>query len=897
MIIDRVELRNFLSHKNTSVSFPLGVVALVGPNGAGKTSILDAISFALLKENSRGRSLEELIRRRASSCEVRIEFRVGKDLYSLTRSLTKVGRSVRSDAKLYRNGTLLAMGDKEVSNELSTILPVDKSLFLNAVYVRQGEIDKLLTAQPHERKKIIGKLLRLNDLEEAWNNMKELIYKYRERLAKLEGVLRSKVEYESKLKEVLSKLREVERRSEEACRRREKVESELKAVESRLRALEELSARHARLKERLINLGELERALKGEVLSLAKALREAVGAERKLEALRPALSLIPLYEEYVERHKELRGVEEVLRVLEERWRRVETLKKVLAENAPSYKRYLELERRIREVEARLEELKEVPGAYKKLVREREEVEERLAKVREEVAREMKALGLGTDVEPDAEILRRVSEELKEEERSIEEDLEGLKEEKGEALGKLELLEARLAELKEEPGVCPLCGSKLDEERSARLFAEAISEAERLRERAADIDGRIAELNKRLREVKESERAVNELLVRVREALSSLRERSERLAEEVNRLRRIYEEYSHLEEELGELRAERASLLKRYEEYLAAEKELKGSDEEDLKGRLESYRKRGRELLRRVDELRRRLGLAPGEAERRLEELREAKSSYERLSGLAAKKGDVLARLGELRERLERLRVELAQATYELEALGYDESEHSSLRGLQARLSSELKVIEEEVYGLEAEAKALKERVVEYESALREVRSAEKEYWRLKGFIDFLSRLRKLYGKDGIQRKIRDLSRPLIEKNVRELVRLFELDYFDVKIDEDYNVTLVGPLGEHTVSMISGGERIALALALRLALAKVIAGSEIEFMLLDEPTIHLDEERRRDLVKVLRRVFSEKGIIPQLIIVTHDRELEEAADIVYRVEKGNEGSRIEKVNEI
>jgi len=46
-IIRSVELRNFLSHENTKLTFPLGSLALVGENGAGKTSIFEAIYYAL----------------------------------------------------------------------------------------------------------------------------------------------------------------------------------------------------------------------------------------------------------------------------------------------------------------------------------------------------------------------------------------------------------------------------------------------------------------------------------------------------------------------------------------------------------------------------------------------------------------------------------------------------------------------------------------------------------------------------------------------------------------------------------------------------------------------------------------------------------------------------------
>jgi len=61
--------------------------------------------------------------------------------------------------------------------------------------------------------------------------------------------------------------------------------------------------------------------------------------------------------------------------------------------------------------------------------------------------------------------------------------------------------------------------------------------------------------------------------------------------------------------------------------------------------------------------------------------------------------------------------------------------------------------------------------------------------------------------------------------------------------------------------------------------------------MDEPTTHLDEERRRELVEIMKSFFREGATIPQMIIITHHRELEDVADTVYRVEKVNGVSKV------
>jgi exonuclease SbcC len=122
--------------------------------------------------------------------------------------------------------------------------------------------------------------------------------------------------------------------------------------------------------------------------------------------------------------------------------------------------------------------------------------------------------------------------------------------------------------------------------------------------------------------------------------------------------------------------------------------------------------------------------------------------------------------------------------------------------------------------------------------------------------------------------------PLIEAYTKEIFDMFDLPYTDIELTDDFNVALFGSHGEESVDMLSGGERIASALALRIGIAKALSGSAMELIILDEPTIHLDSQRRRDLVEIIKKLSS----IPQTIVVTHDKEFEQAADRLILVEK-------------
>ena len=55
---------------------------------------------------------------------------------------------------------------------------------------------------------------------------------------------------------------------------------------------------------------------------------------------------------------------------------------------------------------------------------------------------------------------------------------------------------------------------------------------------------------------------------------------------------------------------------------------------------------------------------------------------------------------------------------------------------------------------------------------------------------------------------------------------------------------------------------------------------METILLDEPKIHLDIFCRHEVIDLLRKMSS----LPQMIIVTHDEELENAADSLIKIGK-------------
>ncbi|NYT18662.1 MAG: SMC family ATPase, partial [Methanobacteriales archaeon] len=110
------------------------------------------------------------------------------------------------------------------------------------------------------------------------------------------------------------------------------------------------------------------------------------------------------------------------------------------------------------------------------------------------------------------------------------------------------------------------------------------------------------------------------------------------------------------------------------------------------------------------------------------------------------------------------------------------------------------------------------------------------------------------------------------------------------INEDFTPIVEQGGYEQEIDYLSGGEKTSVALAYRLALNSIVqrvsTGIKSDVLILDEPTDGFSKEQ---LIK-LREILEELEC-PQIIIVSHEKELESFADQMFRIEKVDGVSKI------
>lgn len=275
-------------------------------------------------------------------------------------------------------------------------------------------------------------------------------------------------------------------------------------------------------------------------------------------------------------------------------------------------------------------------------------------------------------------------------------------------------------------------------------------------------------------------------------------------------------------------------------------------------------------------------ISAAELQDRIDDLKLKNEEYNQLKGFVKNKKSLMAQHDSIKEDIGVSMNQRDIIKNKIEASVYDKDKYEQIiyrselyERRQNTFSTELSEIKGRARESIAYIKDLNERIIMADKF-------QQEYDDVSDYIELLNHIRSLYSKNGIQKDLRNISRPLIQKYTKEFFNEFNFNYSDLTIDEEYDVTVYGPEGKSSMSMVSGGEKIAIALALRLGITQAMSKGELDTILLDEPTIHLDSSRRHELINLLK----DMTLLPQMIIVTHESQLENAADNIIKVEKEN-----------
>jgi exonuclease SbcC len=225
---------------------------------------------------------------------------------------------------------------------------------------------------------------------------------------------------------------------------------------------------------------------------------------------------------------------------------------------------------------------------------------------------------------------------------------------------------------------------------------------------------------------------------------------------------------------------------------------------------------------------------------------------------------------------------------QIEGLNIEEYTDSKLR--RSRLSTELLEVNAKLGAAGAVISGCLDRINASNKILLELESASE-------LLTNLENIRSLvFNRDGpVASSLRIWSLRILSLKASEYLSMFRTGISRIELAEkarEVQIVCYGSFGGIDMNSLSGGEKIAVALALRLAIAQMMSSSKLDFIILDEPTTHLDVEKRKSLVRIISDSFREGlGPLSQIIVITHDAEIFEDSEVegVYRFTMSTNGT--------
>ncbi len=654
--------------------------------------------------------------------------------------------------------------------------------------------------------------------------LRDILETSRRTETKLDRVL--KIETLDKLRN--DYLREARKQLETHIRRLEgKLTYLNQELSKRKKELEELSKErensHKRLEELSLKLSEVENRKK----EVEKKLESYKSVETRIRELETLISVkLKEINDISKRISELENIVSRKEEYEKKVRELEKVEKDLQRLQKEKENLLELKSRL---ESELESVRSSQQTLDKIYRIRDSLIRELEHVQREI-NELKTL---------ERELKKLEDELKILEVKREK-LEKYREKLSQYIAIAQRLEEELNLLSQAEGVCPLCMRELPREKAQEIMEKKRRELEQTYLKIEKLKQLIRKYEKQISKLDE----VKERYYTIKERLSRAGELESRRVEIEQRLKEVENEISRIEDIIRSKEKLSAKLSKIQERLSTIEtlinSYLKALEEKDR-------------LLQKLTEIR--------QAETELAELRK--------------------RLSDINNELETLQKEYSRLSLEYSRVKEVEEEYSKICEVETTLRDEISQLSGRLRAIDAQIEKVR---TDIENKINEKKSIEEEISKYVSAYRFVSKLMDVIEK--VKPVVRKIFIELLnqELNYMFLEVCHKSAFVSIRVTEDYEIYVKRRDGvELSVDALSVGEKNLVALLFRYALAKVVLG-HIPFLILDEPTEHLDDEHRRRIAQWLKDISTD---VDMIIITSQVDAFETVADNIIRVEFINE----------
>jgi DNA repair protein SbcC/Rad50 len=856
MIIKKIEISNIRSYKEkTTIELPMGRILFQGDIGSGKSTILSAIEFALFGLGDV--DANHLLRIGESTGSVLLEFESNGKTCSVFRSLLRKGNKIsQEEGFLYENGVKNSYSVGELKSRILDIIGINEktqtkttsTIYRFAIYTPQEMMKNVLASNNEKRVEILRRAFGIEEYSTAKKNAEKFsswirtvtrikksmindLSMYREDLQKIKETIESSKQEIGYFIDNIAHLNDQMQIILKDILEMRKTKERMLQAESSILHLQSTVDKNLQFKEKMnLELGRMNQ----ELYDISRS--EIMIAE-----------LAPKYHEYIRKRQELLNVtdkaQQYNRLLPE---------KVKLEGSIKNERD-NLNSSIQNLELDLAELTSEIGRYNDKIKNLDQLKVEEIELQNSMPDSNK-LQLDLDI---------ISDNLSNTKSEINSNNKEILKQKSELDTVLEL---------RQDAECPYCKQKLDERHIQELENKFLQRRDFLKNKVIHME----------EELKDTQVKKNEILNEIKQ-LESKKSQLQKIQMQITNLIDVQNDIKKLDLKISE----------------------KISNKKSMQDQLQD--KHMLDKIKKLDEIADKLKML-GSYKSKYDILSDIVNSYQKID-LERKYIEHSNIIKSKQRIIEDIRIKeksLLELTNEIIALSEKLTETKSIYRACETVDIKLNELESQRVSLESELMYKKEtlaiRRTDHDNNLRQIEVINKKIQDLEEKVDkinFTDQVGVWLNQHFIPSLEQIESQVLISVK-EEFNKLFQKWFYllievgdiDVEIDEYFTPSINQSGYRLEVESLSGGEKTSIALAYRLALNEIIRRMimlDDNLLILDEPTDGFSKEQLIQIKYVLEEISA-----AQVIVVSHEKELEGFVETIFRVVKESEKSQVELV---
>jgi exonuclease SbcC len=854
MIIKKIEITNIRSYKEkTTIELPMGRILFQGDIGSGKSTILLAIEFALFGLGDI--NANHLLRIGESKGSVLLEFESGGKIYDVFRSLLRRGNKIfQEEGFLYDNGVKNSYSVGELKSKILNIIGINErsqtkttsTIYRFAIYTPQEMMKNVLTSNNERRVEILRRAFGLEEYSIAKKNAE----KFSSWIRTVTKIKRSMMNDLGNYKKELQNIQNIT----------ESLKDEIDYV-----------------KDSTVNLND----------KIQLILKKILEARQKKERIIQAESSILHLQSTLDKNLKLKEDTNLeLGKISNELDDIHRSEKIVADLSPKYQDYIQ----------KRDALVNVTGhasQYDKLLLDKVKLESSINNERGMFRSNIKTLD--SELEELALDLQRIEAEtenlnyLKKEETLLKnnindstdfqteldyvsDSLSNIRSEMISITNEISKQESELDSVLQlrQNAVCPYCKQKLNEQHILEMETKFLQSKDFLKNKLdtfeKDLETNQIKKNEFLNGIKQVETKKLEL---------------QKIQIQIARLNVVLNNKEQIKSKINEKAKNKKLIEVKLQGSYFVEK-IKELDELDDKlNKIYSYKERYDSLIKIVNDYQK----------------TNLDGTYVEHSNLIKSKQRKIEEKKFKEKSLLELENEVLVFSKKLDEMKAIFRDRQEVENKLTNLDSDKESLENELMKMKEN---LAMRKTEHDNNLKQIESFNKKIGELEERVDkiiFTDQIGIWLNQHFIPSLEQIESQVLISVK-EEFNRLFQKWFYllievgdiDVEIDEFFT-PIVNQSGYHLeVDSLSGGEKSSIALAYRLALNEIIRRMimlEDNLLILDEPTDGFSKEQLVQIKYVLEELSA-----AQVIVVSHEKELEGFVETIFRVVKESEKSQVE-----